>query len=231
MGSPESEPYRQKDEKKVVVALSGHFEIMSTEVTQLQYFNIMGTNPSLFKRVQNCPGEQQIIGEVKLCPNNPVDSVSWYGVQDFLAELGEQRKDGYTYRLPTEAEWEYAARAQTKTAYFFGNDSGNLADYAWYWNSADYSPRPVAQKKANPWGLYDIYGNVGEWVQDPYRETLPGGVNPLPSSNSTDEPYYVWRGGSWLHGAHDLRSAKRFVWPPDKGSDMVGFRLVRVRNP
>ena len=232
MGSPENEPHRSKDEKKVVVALTRHFEMMSTEVTQLQYFNLTGTNPSLFKRTQNCFGEQQVIGEVKLCPNNPVDSVSWYEIQDFLVKLNEQKNDGYTYRLPTEAEWEYAARAQTTTAYFFGDNSSDVADYAWYWDTADYSPRPVAQKKANPWGLYDIYGNVGEWVQDPYRETLPGGVNPLPDSSSTTEkPYYVWRGGSWMHAAHNLRSSERFVALPDEGNEMVGFRLVRVRNP
>jgi formylglycine-generating enzyme required for sulfatase activity len=152
------------------------------------------------------------------------------------------------YRLPTEAEWEYAARAGTKTAYFFGDDAKKLGDYAWYADNAKDHTHPVGTKKANPWGLYDMYGNVMEWCLDQYSKDFysksPADKLTLCPVNMPTEYRFshVARGGSWLEKANECRSASRKgsekSWIQDDpqkpqsiwwltNSDFVGFRVVR----
>ena len=148
---------------------------------------------------------------------NPVERVYWDDTQAFIRRLNQ--KEGHTrYRLPTEAEWEYAARVGTTTEYSFGDDDGQLGQYAWYGRNSGGTPEPVGRKKPNPWGLYDMHGNVCEWVQDEYGkygESL--GIADL----------RVYRGGSWEdENAVFCRSARRGSGTSGvRGSD-IGFRLA-----
>ncbi len=225
MGSPKGEGARDEDEGQVQVKLTQDFEMQATEVTQLQWFKVMGTNPSYFKSEKDCGSEHQVFGKIELCPNYPVEGISWDNVQKFIIAFNQQKNDGYSYRLPTEAEWEYAARAGTTTAYSFGNNSEDLRAYGWYSDNSNKKAHRVGQKKANPWGLYDIHGNVWEWVQDAYAQELPRGTNPLQSSGRNR----VVRGGSWGSGAEFLRSANRHYGVfPGISDFFVGVRLVRT---
>jgi len=145
----------------------------------------------------------------------PAVGMTQYGAIQFCKWL--YTKTGVFYRLPTEAEWEYAAKAGTKTAYFFGDDSHKLGEYAWYGDNSEETTHKVGLKKANPWGLFDIYGNVMEWTADGYVPNYPEtkGVdnNPL---QPTDELYpRVIRGGSYVNKAEELRSSKRFHSTPE----------------
>jgi hypothetical protein len=199
MGSPSRESNRDSDEGQKEVTISKSFDIMTTEVTQMQWFLVMGTNPSRFKKLNDSLG-------LSGCNGTPSDSKG-------------------CYRLPTEAEWEFAARGKTTTAYSFGNSSSKLGSYAWYSSNSDNKTHPVGLKRANPYGLYDVHGNVWEWVQDKYKDRLTGGTNPLHTSSGSDR---VVRGGSWSFSARNMRSAVRFYYSPDNGNNIVGFRLVRT---
>jgi len=207
MGSPQNAEERNETPPHKV-SISKPFYLGKYEVTQEQWVTVMGSNPSRFKG-----------------PNHPVDSVSWNDVQEFIKRLNA--KEGHNrYRLPTEAEWEYAARAGTNTAYFFGDDKKELSGYAWYFGSSDSTSHPVGQKPPNAWGLHDVHGNVFEWTQDWFGgryyadspETDPKG----PSSGAGR----VARGGSWSYNAESARAAYReFIMPHAQGGD-VGFRLA-----
>ena len=138
---------------------------------------------------------------------------------------GSPKDSSGCYRLPTEAEWEWAVRAETKTAYFFGNDRSKLGRYAIYYKNSRQRTRKVkGDRNPNSWGLYDVYGNVWEWVQDGFRIELPGGRDPL----VTNGPSRVVRGGGWNDFEEYLRSAYRYEnYPSDRISNF-GFRLVRT---
>ncbi len=237
MGSPAGESERlggpkQDDEKQVPVEITKSFEIMEKELTQKQWFLLKKENPSHFKAPGHCADHDTIEG-VDMCPNHPVDSVSWDDVQGYIKELnaslgltgcnGRPDDKSGCYRLPTEAEWEYAARGGTETAYFFGDDFDNW-DYAWYSGNSEGRTHKVGTKDANLEGLYDIYGNVWEWVQDAYNKELPGGKDPLNDSGSGR----VLRGGSVSRDWWELRSAYRFAYYPHTGYADTGFRLVRT---
>ncbi len=135
---------------------------------------------------------------------------------------------GKSFRLPTEAEWEYAVRAGTTTEYFFGDDEDKLGDYAWYQDNSGGKTHLVGQKKPNSWGLYDMTGNVWEWVEDDWHKNYKGAPpdgrawagNPRGAER-------VIRGGSWYYGAHDCRTAFRYKYPAGDRDTSVGFRLAR----
>ena len=230
MGSEKSEAGRFDDEKKHQVTIQKDFQFQVAPVTQLQYFLVMGVNPSRFKDAQNCKKDHLVINGTELCPNNPTETVSWNDVQDFIAKLN-QGNDGYTYRLPTESEWEYAVRGGTITAYAFGDDASQLSDYAWYYKNSGNQTHAVCStpKKTTTFNnqeLCDVHGNVWQWVQDIYGD--------YPSSNVTDPKgassgsYRVIRGGSWNNDPQYLRSAFRSNAGPGVRGDDVGFRLVRT---
>jgi len=207
MGSPDSEQGRAADEgPQHVVVISKPFYMGVTEVTQAQYEAVMGTNPSDFKG-----------------PTNPVEKVGWADAVEFCRKLSE--KTGKAVRLPTEAEWEYACRAGTKTRFSFGDSEGALGDYAWYMGNSGNKTQPVGRKKPNPWGLYDMHGNVMEWCADMYGNY---------SSEASTDPQApgsggrrVFRGGAWKNGVTDgFRCADRLDRHPDgRGSD-YGFRCA-----
>jgi formylglycine-generating enzyme required for sulfatase activity len=192
------------------VCLDKPFYMGETEVTQRQWENVMGNNPSKNK-----------------VEDKPVDRVSWHDVQEFIQKLNSKEGGSY-FRLPTEAEWEYAARAGSETDYSFGNNQDRLSAYAWYGNLGyKGTPHEVAQKEPNDWGLYDMHGNVWEWVQDWYDGTYY-------SNNPANNPigpetgkYRVYRGGSYIGKPSNLRSAVRFSALPGTRTHDLGFRLVR----
>ncbi|MFH1092253.1 MAG: formylglycine-generating enzyme family protein, partial [Pseudomonadota bacterium] len=158
--------------------------------------------------------------------DSPVTCVTWEDAQAFLRWLNGKEDEG-TYRLPTEVEWEYAARAGSTMAFYFGDDQSLLGEYAWYIGNSGGRTHPVGQRRPNAWGLYDMYGNVWEWCQDWYAGYQLGNVtDPAgPSSGSSR----VLRGGSWIDVVRLCRSASRFRNDPDVRGFNAGFRLVLTR--
>jgi formylglycine-generating enzyme required for sulfatase activity len=209
MGSSSNEPMRNDNEEPVHhVKISKSFYIGKYEVTQKQWRDVVGSSPSSFK------------GD-----NLPVEQVSWNDVQEFIKKLNE-KEGSNKYRLPSEAEWEYAARAGTTSRYSFGDDESILGDYAWYHSNSGSKTHDVGQKKPNPWGLYDMHGNVWEWVQDNWH----GDYNGAPTDGSSWESgsYRVFRGGGWRNLARRCRSADRNYVDPGSRSHYIGFRLLRI---
>jgi formylglycine-generating enzyme required for sulfatase activity/tRNA A-37 threonylcarbamoyl transferase component Bud32 len=221
MGSPETEPGRRDDEGPLhEVTISKPFYAGAHLVTQKQYQEVMGINPALYAEGQGGGA------------THPVEQVSWAEALAFCQTLSErtaEKRENRQYRLPTEAEWEYCCRAGSKTAYCFGDATNQLQMFAWYGRSVEEgATRPVGQSKANPWGLYDVHGNVWEWCQDWYEATYyqrsPRVDPPGPSSGTAK----VCRGGSWENGALDLRSARRSSAPLRETFRHTGFRVVCV---
>jgi formylglycine-generating enzyme required for sulfatase activity len=155
----------------------------------------------------------------------PVINVTWQDAQAYVQWLS--RMTGKPYRLLSEAEWEYVARAGTATHFFFGNDDGPLGDYAWFAGNAERQARPVGAKKPNPWGLHDVHGNVWEWVEDCFREGYQGAPTDGSVWASSACRRRVIRGGSWLYRSKILRSASRDWLEFDRGENHVGFRVAR----
>ncbi len=210
MGAPEEEEYSDKEERPVhQVTISDEFYIGVYEVTQEQWAEVMGDDPSYFSGTDDLP----------------VEKVSWNDVNNFVDELNEMENTD-TYRLPTEAEWEYAARAGTDTAFFFGDDINMLADHGWYDDNSEDMTRPVGMKIANPWGLYDVHGNVAEWVLDEYHSNYQKA--PSDGSEWTDGvDRRVFRGGSWKNAEVNCRSASRDSIGDGSRTNYIGFRLVK----
>lgn len=192
------------------VCIDKPFYLGETEVTQKQWQDVMGTNPSKNK-----------------VEDKPVERVSWNDAQEFIQKLNA-KEGGNFFRLPTEAEWEYAARAGSEDDYSFGDSPSSLATYAWFGNLGyKGSPHEVAQKEPSKWGLFDMYGNVWEWVQDWYDGAY---YSNSPTNNPTGPEtgkYRVYRGGSYIGKAENLRSAVRFSALPMTRTHDVGFRLAR----
>lgn len=190
------------------VTITKPFYLGIYEVTQEQWVAVMGSNPS------------SNVGR-----NNPVEQVSSYDIQEFINRLNKM--EGHNrYRLPTEAEWEYAARAGTTTNYFFGDDIEKLGDYAWYRDNSDIKTHPVGQKLPNPWGLYDILGNARELVQDWYGETYYQESPEKDPQGPSSGEFRVYRGGSICGWFFPHRVAYRWRNPPERRHFNFGFRLA-----
>ena len=211
MGSPGTESDRRADETQHRVSITKPFYLGVTEVTQEQYQKVMGSNPSKFKG-----------------PQNPVEQVNWSDAVEFcrkLSAMPAEKTAGHVYRLPTEAEWEYACRSGTTTAYGFGDDASRLGDYGWFRSNSDSGTHPVGEKKPNAWGLYDMHGNVWEWCQDWYG-AYPSGSATDPTG-ATSGSFRVFRGGSWYFIARICRSAYRDRDTPGYRIYFLGFRVLR----
>ncbi len=235
MGSPKSEKGRQWNEKRHKVVISKSFYMGETEVTQDQWKKLVGFNPSSFS---------------KLGRNYPVDTISWDQCMEFIRVLNKWEKTG-RYRLPTEAEWEYACRAGSTSAFSNGPITTNscnepepaLIHMAWYcYNSGEknparsFKPHPVKTGKPNKWGLYDMHGNVQEWVLDSCRwrnfwRTKVGVVtetyknNIIDPLNKTGE-HRIIRGGGWYQKSKYQRCAYRSYYKPGVQRNSLGFRIV-----
>jgi sulfatase modifying factor 1 len=204
MGSPLNEPGRNTDENQVSVTISQGFWMAETEVTQEQWVAVMGSNPSSFK-----------------VSSRPVENVSWYDAQEMVGKLNQviRPPNGLKFALPTEAQWEYACRAGTQTAYAFGSELTR--------RDANYGSKqvPVKSYRPNQWGLYDMHGNVWEWCEDWKRQRLQGGVDPRGPSSGV---YRVYRGGSWNFDAVCCRAAYRSGDEPGFRFLILGFRPALV---
>lgn len=224
MGSPQDEPSRNKDEVQHQVTISKPFYMQATEVTLKQWRALMGKRFfGLFKRRGK--------------GNKPIVKVSWFDCVDFVKKLNALNEG--VYRLPTEAEWEYAARAGSQKAYSWGEDidctkamysnntlkSEECVDYVKSRGLATDGPAPVKSYPPNAWGLYDMHGNVWEWVQDWYGEyPHTAVVDPQGVENGTER---IRRGGSWFKYGRACRSANRNFAHPATKHNTLGFRVVR----
>ena len=208
MGSPDSDQAGERPQHRV--RITKPFYLGKYLVTQEQWEAVMGDNPSHFKG-----------------PKNPVEMVSWNDCQQFLVKLNAKiGAQSGAFRLPSEAQWEYTCRAGSTTRYCFGDDESQLGEYAWYTANSGNTTHPVGEKKPNPWGLYDMHGNVWEWCQDWYgaygAEATDDPTGPAMGSDR------VFRGGSWDHPARICRSASRDCHEPGYRYDYLGFRASRV---
>jgi formylglycine-generating enzyme required for sulfatase activity len=185
------------------------FAMGKYEVTQEQWYAVMGNLPSSTK------------GRTL-----PVDSVSWDDAQEFVRRLSA--KTGKNYRLPSEAEWEYAARAGSRTEWYFGDNENELGRYAWFSGNSGNSTHPVGEKLPNAFGLHDVHGNVREWTADCWNDNY----NAAPSDGSAwlagNCSRRVLRGGSWRVAPPDLRSASRYWLSASSRDDFIGFRVSRT---
>ena len=257
MGSPEDEEGRDSDEKLHKVRITRGFYMGVTEVTNGQFVKFLndvkrrGDSGRPWFETKSEDSDSHIKGSIgnfyveNGYEDHPVIKVSWYGAMAFAEWLS--RKTGHKFRLPTEAEWEYACRAGTNTRFYFGDDEKRLGDYAWYEENSDGKIHPVAQKLPNPWGLYDMLGNAYEWCLDIYTRRYP--------DTTMDDPVYIgrWvsiyregytniydglkdkgadrvgRGGSWGNGPRFLRCADRGIDGPRLRYFDLGFRLLRMK--
>jgi formylglycine-generating enzyme required for sulfatase activity len=196
------------------VTITKPFYIGKYEVTQQQWQAVMGSNPSNFKG-----------------PTNPVDTVSWDDCQAYIKKLNE-KSPGAGFRLPTEAEWEYACRAGGTTQFCYGNygdEEAILGEYAWYSANSEGKTHPVGEKKPNAWGLYDMHGNVWEWCADWFADKYPDGPVNDPTGPSSGQSRVI-RGGYWYSYAYNCRSANRDFDGPDNRFTYLGFRFVRTQK-
>jgi|GEM_PF-1200063 len=206
MGSPEGEGHDDEHPPHEVTVPS--FSIGKYPVTQAQYEAVMGKNPSRFKENG---------------ANRPVEKVSWNNAKEFCRKLSELT--GKNYRLPSEAEWEYACRAGTQTKYYFGDSESNLDEFAWYGSNSERRTHEVGEKLANAFGLYDMHGNVWEWCEDNWHDNYKKAPTDGSAWVDKKSERYVSRGGSWSNYANSCRSAYRFINLADFDY-YNGFRVV-----
>ena len=221
MGSPSGERGRDSDEGPVhEVEISRGFWLGKYEVTQGEWESVMGTTP--------WSGESY----VQEHPSHPAVYISWNDVQAFVDKLNDAAGSA-VYRLPSEAEWEYACRAGTSTRWSFGDDESELTHYAWYHaNACDVDEcygHAVGTKRPNPWGLYDMHGNVWEWVQDRYSSSYYNSSPRVDPPGPTSGSIRVKRGGGFSYVARNLRSAQRGNASPGFRGYWLGARLLRIR--
>lgn len=196
------------DEPLHKVTISKPFQLGKYEVTQGQWAAVMGNNPSSFKG-----------------RTYPVENVSWEEAQEFIKRLNKMEKTT-RYRLPTEAEWEYAARAGTNTAWSFGDDPKDMDRFGWYSRNAEDSTHPVGRKEANAWGLHDMHGNVWEWVQDRYDKDYYANSPEIDPAGPEKGTFRINRGGSWIYNSDYARCAFRHPNRAGLKRSRVGFRLA-----
>jgi sulfatase modifying factor 1 len=237
MGSPATEPGHRGDEGQVEVTLTRGFWTAKYETTQGQWKRVVGKVPG------------PATAELPEADDLPVGTVNFAQAEEFcrkLTELGRRDgtlPEGWEFRLPTEAQWEYACRAGTTTATAFGDRLGTKqANFKTEpYNGAEEGPSlgkaaKVGSYPANPWGLHDMHGNTFEWCRDWYHPRLPGGTDPdlydakeTSPENRDGSVSRVRRGGAWTDEGKYLRSALRLRFEPERGYDHIGFRVVAVR--
>ena len=222
MGSPPSEQGHYNEGPVHKVTISNGFYLGKYEVTQEQWNSVMGTTRD-WERTYVRNGSR-----------NPAVYISWESVQEFIRRVNTSL-GSEVCRLPTEAEWEYACRGATTTRWSFGDDESRLGDYAWYagnaWDMGERYAHVAGSKKPNPWGLYDMHGNVLEWTQDCWNESYSGAPADGSAWESGRCDRRMIRGGSFRSGPSGVRSASRDQYPADNSWFMIGFRVVRTFEP
>jgi len=213
------------DEKPAHAVTVSPFQMSETEITQTQYQELMKSNPAFFKA----------------SGANPVERVSWFDAVTFCNRLSEKAKLDPCYdlktgacdfskngfRLPTEAEWEYACRAETGTDYSTGDGPNALNRAGWYADNSGEKSHPVGQKTANAWGLFDMHGNVWEWCQDWYAKDYYAGSPKQNAAGPASGAERVLRGGSWIDNTGSCKASKRRSYSPNKNYSDIGFRVAR----
>lgn len=226
MGSPLDEKDRMVNEKPVQVTLTG-FWLGKHEVTQSEWKSIMGT--TVKEQSDKATFQKDLAGEG---PKHPIYFVNYEDATNFCSKLTKQEREagrlptGWEYRLPTEAQWEYACRAGTTTRFASGNDEEDLKPYAWFDMNAEGTTHEVGTTKPNAWGICDMHGNVWEWCRDWYSSKLPGDRDPEVSLQSKDR---VSRGGCCDSAAGRCRSSRRSASNPQYRVFDMGFRVAAVR--
>jgi formylglycine-generating enzyme required for sulfatase activity len=216
MGSPVGKGQNEEEHPQHPVSIAAPFAASRYEVTFEQWDDCAATG--------GCRQLNALWGR----GNQPVVNVSWYEAKRYVGWLS--RVTGKEYRLLSEAEWEYAARAGTTTRYSFGDDEAALSGHAWYGGNSERRAHPVGRKTPNGFGLFDMHGNVWEWVEDNWHPNYLA----APADGSvwrSDRPLRVLRGGSWISRPGDLRSAFRYYGQPDYRDDWIGFRVARTLSP
>jgi formylglycine-generating enzyme required for sulfatase activity len=225
MGTPETEPARSQSEQQHQVRITTAFYLAACVVTQGQWQAVMGGNPSLFKTSPDSP-------------RRPVEHVSYVRIEnEFLRKLQNAAPAGWVIRLPTEAEWEWACRAGSATAFWFGDtittDQANFDG-----TKLEGIGEPGVKRgetvaagsfPANPWGLHEMHGNVFQWCRDSFGPYPRGPIDDPCSTNATKSDDHVLRGGCWIHGASKCRSGARYFSPASYYAGSIGFRLVLAR--
>jgi len=212
------------------ITIAKPFYLAKTELTQGQWVSIMGENnpryqnPSYFKAEKAGVSPQD-------AANLPMENISWHNAQTFVQKLNQKEHCTDCYFIPTEAQWEYAARAGTSSEYSFGDNQTALGEFAWFVNNAQGKTHVVGVKKPNQWGLYDMLGNVGEWTCSKYAayRTVPGAEAQCSNHNTTTN--VVWRGGSWRVDANLCKVSLRNYTLPHHASYDVGLRIARQVTP
>lgn len=219
MGSPAAEKERFDNEFEHRVTIGHDYYLGVHEVTQAQYQMVLGENPSRFQG-------DTVEGDTS---SHPVESVSWDDAVEFCRRFSarpEERSAGRVYRLPTEAEWEYACRAGNAAAFCFGDEEAGVGEHGWSAENSQHQTHPIAQKKPNRWGLYDMHGNVWEWCSDRFGDYPKGAVtDPHGAAKGIDR---VVRGGCWVNLAMDCRSASRRRYAPTLRDGYFGLRLAMI---
>ncbi len=199
---------------KYPVAITRDFWIGKYEVTQSEFGALVGRNPSHFT------GDS----------NRPVEKITFFEATAYCSAITQRERAAgrlppdYEYRLPSEAEWEYACRAGTTNLFSFGDDVKTADQVAWTAENSDATTHPVGQKQPNPWGLHDMHGNVWEWCQD-WFEAYPAAPLTDPTGPATSK-FKLFRGGGWNQDIEYARSANRFMMSPSNGIHFVGFRIA-----
>lgn len=189
------------------------------QVTQLHWQSVMGDNPAKF-----CDGWSAGL--------RPIENVSWDDAQLFIAKLNAEHNDSPrlglngVWRLPSESEWEYAARAETSTRWSFGDRDSDLDEHGWHAGNSGASTREVGQKKANPWGFHDFHGNVSEWCLDDWCEDYMGASSDQNAKKNSMESRKVHRGGNWFTESDSTRCSARGFSEKNISKDGIGIRLV-----
>jgi len=223
MGSPDSEPDREDDETRHLVKITRSFYLGVYEITQQQFDNVMENRPWQGK------------DNVQEGADYLASYVNWVDAAEFCRKLS--MLEGVEYRLPTEAQWEYACRGGTKTVYNCGDDASALGRYVWFGHTSsdigENYPHRVGQKLPNPWGLYDMHGNLREWCQDwlaPFDGNKPVTNSKGPAKAPAKDKYRLLRGGAFYSLAKDVRSADRYGYTTTIRFNSGGFRVARRYN-
>jgi formylglycine-generating enzyme required for sulfatase activity len=204
------EQAEEHENPRHMIKINNPFYMCKYQITQAQWSEVMQNNPSEFK------------GDLR-----PVERVSWNDVQAFIHKLNTLEATD-TFRLPTEAEWEYAARGASKSAYCFGGDTAILSQYAWYDKNSGGETHPVGQLKPNAWGLYDMHGNVHEWVQDWFDRNYYSRSPSVSPEGPASGLAKALRGGDWSSEDWYCRCASRSLGSPDRRGNRLGFRLIKT---